>query len=332
MRISFIDLIRSAFGTRDEKFRHKLSIFLICLVISIIIWFTIKLSDEYDAVIQIPLTFTNIPKNKVLTYVSDSALQVEILDRGSNLIRMIYVEEIDPVSISLRFMPIYLKAGVYQGMITTSMLINEIEREKNLPGKIVSISPDTIYLSFETEKSKKVPVKADFDLTFEKQFMRYGAVDFTPDCVIVKGPQFLIDALDSASLGEIAVDQLSQNYSGEKYFPKDSINRMLSFNPDVVSFSIPVEKFTEAEADIPVKLINSENLNVKIFPDKVKVLYTIALKDYQKVEPGMIVAHADLSSINLSEDGKIKVGLESYPSYIRINKLVPEKVEFIIIK
>jgi len=73
-------------------------------------------------------------------------------------------------------------------------------------------------------------------------------------------------------------------------------------------------------------------LNAKTFPDKVKIYYTVALKDYSNVEPWMIQAVADLSGVDMAEDDRIKVSLESYPSYIRINKIEPEKVEFIIIK
>jgi hypothetical protein len=332
LKISFIDLIRSAFGKRDEKFRQRLTIFFVCLLISVIIWFTLKLSDDYDTVIQMPVTFTHIPKNKVLTFVSDTTLQVEIIEKGSNLFRILYVEKPGPVSISLRFLPVYPKGGIYQGIITPSLFLNEIEREQNLLGKIVSISPDTIYLSFEPERSRKLPVTADFDLTFEKQFMRYGAVDFIPDSVVVKGPERIVDRLDSASLGKIRLEQLDKPYTGSGSFQGDSLNHFLSFSPGSVTYNIPVEKYTEAEMDIPVKIINSGGLEIKTFPDKVKIFYTVALKDFAKMEAGMIIAVADISAINVSEDDKIRVSIESSPSYIHINKMEPEKVEFIIIK
>jgi len=332
LKISFIDLIRSAFGKKDEKFRQRLSIFMVCLVISVIIWFTIKLSDEYDMVVQMPVTYTHLPKNKVLTFASDTVLHVEILEKGSDLIRMLYLEEITPVTINLRFLPVYPRGGVYQGIITPSLLINEIEREKGLLGKIISISPDTIYLTFEPEKTRKVPVKASFDLTFEKQFMRYGSVTFSPDCVTVKGPERIINVLDSVTLGKIKVDQLNENYTGKQTFHRDSSNQDLSFYPEPVTYMIPVEKYTEAETEVPVKIINATGLKVKTFPDKVRVFYTVALKDYPKVEPGMIIAVADLSMVNLADDDQIKVSIESFPSFTRINKIEPEKVEFIIIK
>jgi hypothetical protein len=332
LKISLIDLIRSAFGKKDENFRKRLSIFIVCVGISCIIWFTMKLSEEYDTVIQYPIQFTHLPKNKVLTFTSDSVLEVEIIEKGSNLFRMLYVNEPDPIEISLRFLPIYPKAGVYYGIITPSLLINEIERKKNLLGKVVSVSPDTIHLSFEPEKSRKVPVKAKFDLTFQKQFMRYGQSVFTPDCVTVRGPDRIIDNLDSISLGQIKLEQLNESYTGEKSFERDSLSQSLSFIPEEVSFTVPVEKFTETEISIPVKAINTNGLNVRLFPDKVKVVYTVALKDFGKIEPAMIMAYADLSTVNIAEDDKIKVDLESYPSFINIHRVEPEKVEFIIIK
>jgi len=162
--------------------------------------------------------------------------------------------------------------------------------------------------------------------------MRYGPAVFSPDCVTIKGPEKKIDYLDSASLGVIKLDQLNQNFTGEKSFSRDTTSQYLSFNPDKVSFSIPVEKYTEAETEVPLKIINSNGLKVKTFPDKVRIFYTVALKDYPKIEPGMILAVADISKVNLAEEDKIKVSLDSYPSFIRINKIEPEKVEFIIVK
>lgn len=330
--MSLQDLFRSIYGKRDEKIRKRFSIFLVCVGISCIIWFTIKLSEEYDIVVQYPIQFTHLPKNKALTSISDTVLQVEVIDKGSNLFRMLYVENLKPVEISLRFLPLYPKNGIYYGIITPSLLLNEIERDKDLLGKIISISPDSIYLSFEAEKSRKIPVKADFDLTFEKEFMKVGSSVFKPDCVTVKGPESKVELLDSVSLGHIRLEQLDESYSGHRSFSKDSLYQNLSFNPQEVSFTVPVEKYTETEILIPVKPLNTGGLNIKLFPDKVNVIYTVALKDFGRVEPGMILAYADFSSINPSEDDKIKVELESFPAFIHISRIEPEKVEFIIIK
>jgi hypothetical protein len=332
LKSSFIDLIRSILAKRDAKFRHKLSIFMVCLGISVIIWITIKLSDEYDTVIQIPVTYTNIPKEKVVTYASDTLLHVEIFEKGSDILRMNYLQKIAPVAVNLKYLPLYPKDGEYEGIITTTLLINDIERELNLIGKILAIRPDSIYLYFDTEKMRKVPVNARFNLTFEKEFMQYGPAVFTPDSVEVRGAENSIDMVKFASLGVIKQDKLSQNFRVEKKFANDSTNRNLTFYPSKVTVSIPVEKYTEAEMEVPVRIIHSNGLNVKTFPDKIRVFYNVALKDYSKIEPGMIVAVADISTVNLLEEDRIKVNLESFPTYIHINKIEPDMVEFIIIK
>jgi hypothetical protein len=305
---------------------------MVCLGISIIIWITIKLSDKYDTVIQIPVTYTNIPKDKVMTYASDTVLHIEIFEKGSDILRMNYLQKIAPVAVNLKYLPLFPKDGEYEGIITTSLMINDIERDLNMIGKILAIRPDSIYLFFDTEKMRKVPVNAKFNLTFEKEFMQYGPAVFTPDSVEVKGPENSINEVKFASLGVIKHDKLSQNFRVEKRFANDSTNRNLTFYPSRVMVSIPVEKYTEAETEVPVKTINSNGLKIKTFPDKVRVFYNVALKDYSKIEPGLIVAVADISTVNLVDEDRVKVNLESFPSYIHINKIEPEMVEFIIIK
>ena len=115
-------------------------------------------------------------------------------------------------------------------------------------------------------------------------------------------------------------------------FEKDSINQFLEFSPNVVKVTIPVEKFTEAEISTDVRIVNNGQNKVKVFPDAVKVYYKVALKDYEKVEAGMITAVADFSEVNFGEDDKVRIKVSGYPEFIEITRIEPEKSEFIIIK
>jgi hypothetical protein len=172
-------------------------------------------------------------------------------------------------------------------------------------------------------------VTATFDLTFEKEYMQNGPVIFTPDSVEVKGPENKIVDLKFASLGVIKQDQLSQNFKVEKYFSENSVNRDLTFIPGSVSVSIPVEKYTEAESEVPVDIIGTDGLKVRLFRIRSRY-FTMALKDYAKIEPGMIVAAADFQQRTYRKKTDYVVG--KLPFFIRIDKTEPEKVEFIIIK
>jgi hypothetical protein len=332
LKINFIEFIQSAFRQRDEKFRQRLSVFLVCLVISIVIWITIKMANVYTTVIPVTVHFTHLPQNKVLTSVTDSIIRLEIKEKGSYLFNLHYLQARKPVSISLRFTPLYQKNDIISATVSPSALINDFERKMGLFGKIQSISPDTIYLTFEPKKSKKLPVTADFDIIYEKHYFGYNGIMFEPDSVTVTGPARLVDPLDSASLGLIRLNNLSENITITRGFDKDTTTRFLNFYPGEVTLTIPVEKFTEAEIEIPVTINNSGDLRIKTFPDKVKIVYTVALKDYPEVEPEMIIAAADFSTVDISREDRVKVQLIQYPTFIHIKKIEPGTVEYIILK
>jgi len=299
-----------------------------------IIWITIKLANVYTSIIPVPVEFTHLPKDKVLTSVSDNIVRLEIKEKGSTLFSLLFIQSKKPAIINLRFTPMFSKNGTLSAAITTSSFINDIERDMGLYGKIQSISPDTIYLTFEPEKSKRIPVSANFDISYEKHYFGYDEISFNPDSVTVTGPERIIDMLDSASLGLIRLVNLSENISVTKSFPQDTAHHyhMLRFLPEEVTLTIPVEKFTEAQIDAPVIIINNNELRIKTFPDKVKVTYTVALKEYSDVEPGMITAVADFANIDIARGDKVRVRLEKFPAFIRINKVEPEIVEYIILK
>jgi hypothetical protein len=332
MKSSFIELIRSAFGPKDERFRQRLYVFLICLIISVIIWFSIKLANNYNSVIDMRVGFTNLPKNKALVSISDSLLRVEVVEKGSDLFRMQYFQGPMQATISLRNISLYNKNGEYEGIITPSSFISDIEHEHGLIGKIVSIKPDTIYLTFQSERSKKVPVRANLDLTFEKEYMLYGSVIYEPESVTVKGPSRIIERIDTAIAGTITYHNLNRKMVTDLHLLDDSSNRMLEFSPQVVKVTIPVEKFTESEIDTDIEFTNTNGLNIKTFPAKVKVYCKVALKDYARLEPGMFRAVADFSTVNTSAENKVRISLDNYPDFVQISKIEPEKAEFIIIK
>ncbi len=332
MKSSLYELFRSAFGPKDEKFRQRISIFLVCLVISIIIWFSVKLANNFATVIELPVTFSNIPKNKVLTGLSDSVLYVEVVEKGSDLFRLQYIQKISSATISLKNISLYHSNGTYTGIVNPSIFINDIEHEHGLMGKIISIKPDTIFLTFENLKSKKLPVKVVMDVTYEKEFMPYGPVLLEPDSVQVKGPVKLMEGLDGAFLGILHDKNLKSTTTLTLPFTKDSVNRLLEFTPGEIKVTIPVERYTESEITSNIKVIDNRDEKVKIFPDRAKVYFKIALKDYPKIEPGMISIAADFSDVNYTEDDKVRLQVLNHPDYIQINKIEPEKVEFIIIK
>jgi hypothetical protein len=330
LKFKFIELIKSAFGKRDQKFRQRLTIFLVCLVISVFVWFTLKMDNEYQEVVTIRLKFTNPPRTKVLLETSDSVIYVEVHEKGSELLKYKYVMSREALTVNLRNIILTPHGRQSTGYLLTSTLIDDLGFQLGMSGKVVSISPDTLYFTFMRESSRKVPVTAELDIETQKQYMVYGGVIFEPDSVVVK-PDDLLAGLKSVSIGKLSFKNLHDNTSLMAPILFDQKLKYLTAIPNEVNVTIPVEKFTEASLDVPITIVADPGLRIKLFPETVTVSYLVALKDYSQVTPGMFLMVADFRGFDLENEKKIRVRVEEAPPTLKITRIDPERVEFIII-
>jgi hypothetical protein len=100
-----------------------------------------------------------------------------------------------------------------------------------------------------------------------------------------------------------------------------------------VTVTIPVEQFTEAETSVQIKIINLPSaLNVKIFPDAVKVSGLVAVSDYQRFRELPFEVILDLSRADLNSEKRIPLEVRNTPLFITSLRLTPPDVDFLIEK
>lgn len=332
MKFNIVELIRSAFVKRDQKFRQHLTVFFICLLIAIFVWFTVKMDNEYQEIIPVSLKFTSAPKSRVLVSASDTMIYVELNEKGSELLRYRYLNSHETLEVSTRNVILTHHPDKSTGYLLTTSLSNDIGYQHDLAGKVVSISPDTIFFEFKKETFKKVPVSADIQVKTQKQFMIYGNVDYEPDSVIVRGPEDMLESISKATLGTIDRQDLDRTTQISLPVLLDKQYRFVSAIPEEVTVTIPVEKFTETVIEVPVNVITDTSIQIRLFPDAVKIYCLVALKDYTQVTPGIFKAVADFRTVDIERENEIRIRIAEVPSTIRIVRIEPEKAEYIIIK
>jgi hypothetical protein len=92
-----------------------------------------------------------------------------------------------------------------------------------------------------------------------------------------------------------------------------------------------VERYTELSVLVPIKFYSSDSLvDVRLYPESVEVLVDVALKDYKSIKPHMFTASVEYTG-DVSQD-LLSVGLSKFPSTVRIKKVIPEQVQYVIIK
>jgi len=211
----------------------------------------------------------------------------------------------------------------------TRQISNKIVNKMNISEEIVSISPENIYFRFEILSGKKVKVIPDLDLTFAQQYQFSDSVQIIPDSVTINGPKNVINKIRYIETESINLQNVSESQTviSQLKLPESANN--LKLVPTEVEVSFTVDKFTESTIEVPIKYFH-ENTRIKTYPENVILTYLVSLKNFNRVDIDMFKA-----TVNYSDDinsRKLKVEISHSPSFVKITKIEPEEVEFLIIK
>ena len=332
MKQSFINFIKN--NLLNLRFRNEISVFIICFVSASLIWFLIKLSKEYYSSIDFPVTYVNLPVNKQLISKTDTVLTLRLKVQGYKLVSLKLFTEKRPIKISLSNIKLKNEQkGIYKTNIAVSQISHQILNHLKYVNEIESISPDTLFFVFEDIVKKKIPVKLKLNLSFEKQYQLYEPIELTPDSVIISGPKTIIRNIKYIESEEKEFIQLNDNKSIELSLQSPSKKKGINLSSKKIQVKIHVERFTEANLELPIISISDENeFKIKTFPEKVKITYMVALKDFKNVYPELFTANVNCKNINKGNNKKLKIDITQKPNFINITKIEPEEVEYIILK
>jgi len=288
-------------------------------------------SKEYQLVIPYQISLNNFPADKVLLNSIDTSFLITIKSQGFNLIYFQIFKKTPKITVDLSQVQLFEDRNKNTIYLGASQLIKSIKKQNGFDYNITNVYPDTIALHWEKAFKKKVAVKSMLKLNFQKQYHLYDDVKVSPDTIVISGTYNDIRDINSVYTQALTLNDLSNNQTRYLNIYKPINKNRVKYFVDKVKIFIPVEKFTESEIEIPIN-IQADNVknNIKIFPDKVKITYLVALKDFKKISQEMFVATCNpLSSKDIN---KAKINLLNFPSNIRITKIYPEKIEYIIFK
>jgi hypothetical protein len=121
----------------------------------------------------------------------------------------------------------------------------------------------------------------------------------------------------------------SETFSVKIKRPKTRVPVKLSKN--TVNVFVPVEKFTEASLLLPIDLNMFPEYHLRTFPDKAKIIFRVAMKDYKKIDPAMFAITVDPVGITTGAS-KLDIVVHKYPYFISDIVIDPKSVEYILLK
>ena len=317
---------------RTRLLRREVAVFSFFLLLSFIFWFLNGLSKEMNGKIDFPVRYINFPEGKTLVNDLPDYLTISLKGPGYSIVqtklggrRDHLTIDLDRISIQVmedrEILKLYSLTYNFRGM-----LAEQIRSDFS----INSISPDTIYFELDRLARKKVKVIPDIEINTQRQYIVKGEVSCNPDTVEISGPRIIVDTISSVYTRHYVFDQLKNTET--KTLGLKSLAR-ISFSERKVQVKVPVEQFTEALLEVPIKAINvPDTARVRLFPDMVKVSCIVALSDYTKIIDTPLDAIVDLDGLDITSTSKLKVELKNMPVYASQVRYNPQFVEYIIEK
>lgn len=316
--------------TRSFVFNKKLATFFVCLLISSFLWLINALNRNYTKTIALPVKYVNLPKNKILAVELPKFIQAEVKTTGAKLFFIEYNGDENQVIIDASQANFKNKTQTVAAL-NTLMVLGNLSRILKTEVELIKVKPDSIYFTFGKSYKKIVPVKPVLMINFDPFYNYTNSVSINPSTVTLYGDSAFIAGIDSVNTEKIVLNDFNSTISQKAkiQLPEDFENRV-GISSDEVDLKIEVDKYTEAYIELPVETVGvPSGYELKTFPDKVKVTVQVPMKEYEKLNTSVLRA---VSKYSNGSKNQLKVDVTTDLPNIKITKISPEKVEYILRK
>ncbi|MGE0020995.1 MAG: YbbR-like domain-containing protein [Draconibacterium sp.] len=311
-----------------EKLRNnkRVAVFLICLLISTVLWFLNALSKDYTTSVNYPVKFTNPPKNQFLSGGAPAELNLTVQGKGFALLQHKLLTfspvEIDISGIIQQTEP---SSGSYK--ILSRNLMGTISTQVASDIIISEIKPELLVIVLDSLSTKTVPVEIDLNVDFVSQMHLKNKVTTNPDKVEITGPSIVLDNISAVKTKVNITNKLNASIQQEI----DLIHpEKTTIVPEKVTINIEVEKYTEKELKVPVEIFNKPaDVQLKLFPSEIKLFCSVGLSRFDSIKASDFGVAVDYNSI-INDVNSLGLTIFKQPELVQNIKLNPEKVEFLI--
>lgn len=311
--------VESFFSTVQWK---NVLAFLFFLLLAFIFWLMLFFQkDNVEGTYRIPLKYTNIPDDVVFDNPLPEYIEVSVTDNGAQIFRL-DLSKRDSLEINVAEMT---EGGnkIIQGDQYRQLILSKLFPGTNIRGYY----PMNIPLATSKLESKELTVVFDGEITTSRANLVADSATFIPETVMAYGSRQSLEKLKTA-MTEYTV---FKNLKATSQLPV-KINPVegVKFIPTQVDIYIPVEEYTERTFEVPITATHMPSkLDVKFFPSRANVTFSVTLEDYKKIKPEDFSIKLDYRKFHTNTDGRVDLELTDSPSSITNSRISPSSVEFL---
>jgi YbbR domain-containing protein len=268
---------------------HDYKLKLIALVFAIFIWFFVVTENEYEYLIEMPIT-PKVPAGKVIVNKIPSTAKVKIKGSGKSLIALGISGdahyELDLSDVEKNQIHVLVPKNVFLMRPAGAIVTEEI------------ITPDSITVLLNEIKKKRVPVQPNIVPMTAPGHTIVGNIRLTPDSIDIEGPASLVAQIDRVYTQEAEYSDLKFDFKkliALAPLPSDKI----SVSATQVEVYINVQKLSEITLNgVPVEFRNlPKNMTVTIVPSTLSLVLEGGGMLLSQISRDNIVAYIDYDRV-----------------------------------
>lgn len=305
------------------------SVFLVCLLIAFTFWLLNAFTKSYSTVVEIPITYINLPQDRVLSNELPEKASAELNGTGFRLLSVSFFNTPDPIIVdfdkgSQRGNEMRIESS-FGSESLRSQIMDEIPSEVSLG----EFSLDSLKVVLESKNTRTIGIAPQIAYEMEYPFFLNGEISTNPATIEISGGNSRIHAVKQINTEALDFNQLTKRIEKdvELEFPEG-----VSSKTKMVTLTIPVDQYTEGKKQISIRTKNlSPEEELLLFPAKVEVTYLVGLSDFDKVSEDQFVFEVDAKEIIKGKTTLIVRQIDQ-PQKVQIQDFKPHKVEFILKK
>ena len=308
----------------ERKNKRSIFTFLIFLVISTAAWFLVKLSEDYVTQTTFRLQMEEVPADKWVSS-DEQSVKMSLNIDGFHTLRYKMIRD-RFVTIPLNEVPFRLENNNTYSF-SSQYVAEKVADKLGINASDITMNDAKIYFTMDALKSKVVPIVLQSDVTTARQYGIYGIPMLDPSSVTIYGPEEVIDTIKTVRTEPLTMNNVSQDFSAT--LPLNLLGGQIHSNIKEVKAEVQVEKYTEMDVEVPIKV--SDSLKLRFFPETMSVKCLVAMRDYASITPESFTVAIDKQQLKAMQP-LLDVHLASWPPTVQILSTRPDKVEYLIVQ
>ncbi|MFC2175785.1 CdaR family protein [Bacteroidota bacterium] len=313
------------------RINRRTVVFTACLALSCLFWILTTLSKDFTEVIKVPISYENVPSDMVVVDVLATHIDAEVKIYGFDLLWywLKFDKLVVPINVNPKELRRVRRDGEWVHIFLTEESRNKIVSSFDEGFTVLKLSPDTLFFKYKPVYTKRVPIKLNAKIDFQKKYGSLKRPVLTPESVLVSGLKELVDTIKFISTEPVELKNLSESVSTVLKL-KSVENRLVQVSASSVEVELDVVEFTEGKLSVPITVSGLKHRQLKLFPNAVEVTYLVPLALYDVIDASQFKAQVNLTGNDWKKLTRLSVELVKSPSEIRQIRIHPPQVEFII--